>query len=102
ASELADRGYITFAPDSITAGERIDRKLPFDTREHYRRHSDLSAMGKMLQDAQIALDILIHTDGVDAKRVGAIGHSLGAEEALFITAFDDRIRACVASCGYET
>lgn len=102
ASELADRGYITLAPDSITAGERIDLNIPFDTCEHYRRHPDLSAMGKMLQDAGIALDILAKTEGVDAQRIGAIGHSLGAEESLFITAFDERIRVCVASCGYET
>ncbi len=102
ASELADRGYVTLAPDSITAGERIDLNLPFDTREHYRRHPDFSAMGKMLEDARIALDILINTEGVDAQRIGSIGHSLGAEESLFIAAFDERIRVCVASCGYET
>jgi len=102
ADDLARRGYITLAPDSITAGDRIDRFGPFDTRGHYLRHPDLSAMGKMVHDAGRALDVLVATDGVDAERLGAIGHSLGAEEALFLAAFDERLRATVASCGYAT
>jgi dienelactone hydrolase len=101
-SDLAERGYITLSPDSITAGERIDKYGPFDTRGHYLQHPDLSAMGRMLYDAQRALDVLITSEGVDRGRVGVIGHSLGAEESLMLTAFDDRIRAGVASCGYAT
>ena len=101
-SELAERGYVTLCPDSITAGERIDRYGAFDTRGHYLRHPDLSAMGKMLYDAERALDLLIRTDRVDPKRIGAIGHSLGAEEAVMLAAFDERVRAVVASCGWAT
>lgn len=101
-SDLAERGYITLSPDSITAGERIDAYGAFDTRGHYLRHPEISAMGKMLHDAQGALDVLIAVEGVDRGRVGVIGHSLGAEESLMLTAFDDRILAAVASCGYAT
>ena len=36
---------------------------------------------------------------VDPDRLGAIGHSLGGKEALFLAAFDDRIRAAVSSEG---
>ncbi|MHC4673543.1 MAG: alpha/beta hydrolase family protein, partial [Planctomycetota bacterium] len=102
AADLAERGYITLAPDSITAGERIDKFGAFDTRGHYLKHPDLSAMGKMLFDAQRALDVLIEIDGVDKARIGAIGHSLGAEEVLMLAAFDERVKATVASCGYAT
>ena len=102
ADELAKRGYITLACDSITAGERIDDFGPFDTRGHYLRYPDLSAMGKMLRDAQRAVDVLVQTNGVDVARLGVIGHSLGAEEALMLAAFDERIQATVASCGYAT
>lgn len=98
-SDLAERGYITLSPDSITAGERTDACGALDTRGHYLRHPDMSAMGKMLHDAQRALDVLV---AVDRNRVGAIGHSLGAEEALMLAAFDDRLTAVVASCGYAT
>ncbi len=102
AAELTPRGYMTLAPDSITAGERIDRFGQFDTRGHYLRHPDLSAMGKMLHDARQGLTLLAGRDGVDPARLGAIGHSLGAETALMLAAFDDRVRATVATCGYAT
>jgi dienelactone hydrolase len=102
ASDLADRGYITLSPDSITAGERIDKYGAFDTRGHYLHHPDMSAMGRMLYDAQRALDVLLASEGVDRQRVGVIGHSLGAEETLMLAAFDERVKAAVASCGYAT
>jgi len=101
-AELAERGYITLSPDSICAGERIDSFGAFDTRGYYLGHPDRSAMGKMLADAQQALNVLIAVDGVDAGRIGSIGHSLGAEESLVLAAFDERIKAAVTSCGYAT
>ena len=102
AADLAERGYVTLAPDSIAAGERVERFGPFDTRGHYTRHPELSAMGKLLYDAQRAVDLLARTEGVDAARIAALGHSLGAEEALLLAAFDERVRATVVSCGYAT
>lgn len=102
ASDLAARGCITLAPDSITAGDRIDLSRPFDTWLHYQRHPDLSAMGKMLHDAVRAVDLLAKLEQVDIDRLGVIGHSLGAETALMLAAFDERIAATVASCGYAT
>lgn len=101
-ADLAARGFVTLSPDSIAAGERTGAFEPFDTRVHYTHQSDVSAMGKMLHDARVALDVLAATPGVDADRLGAIGHSLGAEEALMLAAFDERVRATVASCGYAT
>jgi len=100
AAELAERGYVTFAPDSIAAGDRVDDGKPFDTRWHYERYPDLSAMGKMVFDAQQALDLLAGLSTVDAERLGVIGHSLGAETALMLAVFDERVKATVASCGY--
>ena len=37
---------------------------------------------------------------VDAERIGAIGHSLGGHNSLFVAAFDERVRAIVSSCGF--
>ena len=101
-ADLARRGYVTLSPDSICAGERIDAFGSFDTRGYYLRYPNLSAMGKMLEDARRALDLLEKTEGVDSGRLGAIGHSLGAEEVLMLAAFDERVRATVSSCGYAT
>lgn len=101
-SDLADRGYITLSPDSITAGERVDQYGAFDTRGHYLACPGLSAMGRMLYDAQRALDVLAAVEGVDRQRIGVIGHSLGAEGTLMLAAFDERVKVAVASCGYAT
>ena len=36
----------------------------------------------------------------DRRRIGCIGHSLGAHNALFTAVFDQRIEAVVTSCGF--
>ena len=38
---------------------------------------------------------------VDNKRIGAIGHSLGGQEALWLAWYDDRIKVTVSSCGFS-
>lgn len=53
----------------------------------------------MLFDGQVALDILAAQPDVDRARIGCIGHSLGAKEALYLAAFDPRITAVVSSEG---
>lgn len=98
--EFARAGWIVLIPDSITAGERITGSGAFDTRDHYRRHPEISALGKMILDGRRAVDVLRAIPGVDPHRVAAAGHSLGAEIALFVAAFDERVGAAVASCGF--
>lgn len=98
--ELVRRGYAVLMPDSITAGTRITESGPFETREFYQDNPGLSAMGKMIQDGRRALDILTGLEEVDAGRIGVVGHSLGAETALFVAAFDDRVKVSGASCGF--
>jgi pimeloyl-ACP methyl ester carboxylesterase len=39
---------------------------------------------------------------VDARRIAAVGHSLGGHNALFLAAFDGRVRAVVTSCGFTS
>ena len=53
----------------------------------------------MLFDAVRAVDLLVGLPDVDPPRVGAFGHSLGAKEVLYLSAFDDRVRATVSSEG---
>ncbi len=107
--ELVRNGFIVLIPDSICAGERITSSGSFDTRDFYHAHPKLSAMGKMIQDGRRAVTILqmapisggkIRYPFIDSERIGVIGHSLGGEEALFVEAFDDRVRAAVSSCGF--
>jgi len=100
--ELAARGFVVLAPDSITAGERVFTGAgPYVTAPFDQAHPEWSAMGKMLADHRRGVDYLVTLPEVDAARIGAIGHSLGAYNAFFLAAFDGRIRATVASCGFN-
>jgi len=101
AIELVKRGYIVLVPDSMTVGERkVEGIDPFDFVPFTQARPDWSASGKMLWDHQRGIDYLQALPEVDSARIGVIGHSLGATSAIFLAAFDDRIKAVVASCGY--
>jgi pimeloyl-ACP methyl ester carboxylesterase len=63
------------------------------------RHPQAYGMARMLHDGQVALDVLAAQRDVDDARLACIGHSLGAKEALYLAAFDSRVRATVSSEG---
>ena len=101
--ELAERGYVVLAIDTITAGERVYPGYEqYYTNEFYREFPNWSAMAKMIHDHQKGLDYLCSLDFVDPQRVGCIGHSLGGYNSFFLQAFDARIKAAVSSCGFTT
>ncbi len=101
ARHYAELGYATLAPDCITAGERVlIRSAPYEIKNFKKNYPNLSLWGKMLVDHQYALDALSEVGRVDAARMGVIGHGLGAANALLLSAFDERVLACVASCGF--
>ena len=104
AVELVKRGYVCITPDVIGFGERIaSGKQPYDRSiEFYRKHPGWSFMGKMIWDVGRVIDYLESLPFVDPKRIGSIGHSHGAYGTLFATAFEPRIAAAVASCGFTT
>lgn len=104
AVELVKRGYVCIAPDVIGFGERIAAgKQPYDNSlAFYRKHPGWSFMGKMIWDVSRVMDYLETLPFVDAKRIGSIGHSHGAYGTLFATAFEPRLAAAVASCGFTT
>lgn len=74
--------------------------LPAAVEAFKARHPQALGMRKMLYDSQRGVDLLVaHPDVVDPGRIGAIGHSLGAKETLYLTAFDERVRTGVFSEG---
>jgi hypothetical protein len=95
--KLARRGFVVICPRCFLWQDAPDYKIAMDTFR--TRHPQTLGMHKMLYDAQRALDILAAQPDVDPTRLGACGHSLGAKEALYLAAFDDRIRAAVFSEG---
>jgi dienelactone hydrolase len=115
ALELARRGYVVLAPDAICFEERgacrgsLDKPADwfpgadFERFEFTRRILWGSCLQtKMLWDSQRGVDYLVSRADVDAERIGAIGHSLGGQQTLFLAAADERIRAAVSSCGFSS
>lgn len=96
---LARRGFITFCPRNFLWPDNTRMAAEDETRRFRQRHPRARGMAKMLFDGQVALDILAARSDVDPSRLGCIGHSLGAKEALYLAAFDQRITAVVSSEG---
>lgn len=109
--ELAKKGFVVLAPDSICFEER--RKDPlvegFDFWQHfnemcYRIIKGDYLMKKVLDDAMNGITLLSNLTFVDNKRIGTLGHSYGGNTVLFLSALDERIAFSCASgsaCTYE-
>lgn len=106
ALELSRRGFVTFTFDQLCFEERRNARLEgqlFERFEFTRRVSlGSSLQAKMSWDAMRAVDFLASLPSVDAARIGCVGHSLGGQQALFLAALDERIRAGVSSCGFAS
>lgn len=91
AVHLAERGYVTLAPDYVNMGE-----YKFDPY----KNGYISATMKGIWNHMRCVDYLLSLPEVDGERIGAIGHSLGGHNAIFVGVFDERIKAVVSNCGF--
>jgi putative membrane-bound dehydrogenase-like protein len=91
APELARHGYIVLCPDYPSFG---------DYRYNFDKDDYASGSMKGVFNHMRAVDLLLVRDDVDADSIAVIGHSLGGHNALFLAAFDERIKAVVTSCGW--
>jgi dienelactone hydrolase len=93
ASELAERGYVTLAPN-------------YPLLAKYQ--PDLRALGwesgtlKAVWDNIRGLDLLESLAYVEPGKFGVIGHSLGGHNSVYTAVFDGRIKAVVSSCGLDS
>ena len=91
--ELVQRGHVVIVP-------------PYPHLADYK--PDLAGLGyasgtmKAIWDNIRALDVLAATPGVSPNGFGAIGHSLGGHNAIYTAVFDERIKAVVSSCGFDS
>lgn len=102
AAELAARGYVTFAPDAFTFGERRNIEDPTGYAWYelaIRLVHGRTMLAKIMHDVFAGLDLLAGRPEVDPTRIGFIGHSYGGRMAIFSAALDDRIKAAVCNCG---
>lgn len=92
AKELAGRGYVVIAPDYPGFGDL----QPYDfSVDRYQ-----SGTMKGIFDHIRCIDLLVSRNEVDPDRIGVIGHSLGGHNAMFVGAFDTRLKVIVSSCGW--
>lgn len=92
ALHLAERGYVTLAPDYPSFGEY---RYDFDPKHGY-----VSGTMKAIYDNVRAIDLLQSLPEIDPERIGCIGHSLGGHNAIFTSAFEPRVRCVVSNCGF--
>ncbi len=110
--DLCQRGYVVICPDHLAFE---DRRPPEYARKensaleggNYERYlfcrcitNGTTLQAKYLSDLTCAVDVLESMNFVDKERIGAIGHSLGGQETLWLAWFDERIKAGVSSCGF--
>jgi predicted dienelactone hydrolase len=91
AVHLAERGYVTLAPDYVNSGDNH-----FDPY----KAGYLSATMKGIWNHMRCVDLLQSLPEVDPERIGTIGHSLGGHNSMFVAAFDTRITCIVSNCGF--
>ena len=114
--ELVKRGFVVLAPDSICFEERRKNAYGmeplaegFDFWQHYNEMcyhiiKGGSLMKKVLDDAISGITLLSNFKYVDNERIGTLGHSMGGNTVLFLSALDERIAFSCASgsaCTYE-
>jgi cephalosporin-C deacetylase-like acetyl esterase len=111
---LVKKGFIVFAIDPISQGERIQLYDPATnasfigptTREHSYLGHQCFISGKSLAryfiwDGIRGIDYLLTRREVDPEKIGITGQSGGGTQTSYIFAFDDRIKAA-ASVNYIT
>ncbi len=94
AHELAEHGYVCLVLDYPLLHTREYKTDPYAL-------GYLSATMKGVVNHRRGVDLLVAQPGVDANKIGVVGHSLGGHNALFLAAFDPRVRAVVSSCGFN-
>lgn len=111
--DLCRHGYVVLCPDHLCFE---DRRPPEEVRQAnsmldgaaYERFEFTKRIlfgsclqTKYLHDLTCALDVLVSLPIVNNERLGAIGHSLGGQETLWLTWYDQRVKAAVSSCGFD-
>ena len=106
APRLAELGVVVLAPDLRGFGERAD----WTPEEHYHCDVDLvnavlvgtTPLAQNLWDVARAIDVLESLPFVDPERIGVCGWSYGGTIALFLAAWDERVRAALVSCAFAS
>ena len=92
---LVHAGYAVLAYDQSGFGSRLTETGPF-----YERYPGWSHMGRMVEDARLAIDALSSDSLVDSQRIYLFGYSIGATVGLYTAALDPRVKGVVSIAGF--
>jgi len=108
---LAKKGFVVLAPDALCFEERREDPTVdgFDFWQHFHEASYRIVKGdylmkQVLMDAINGISLLAGLPYVDKRHIGTLGHSMGGNTVLFLSALDERISFACASgsaCTYE-
>lgn len=108
---LAKKGFVVLAPDAVCFEERRENPTVegFDFWQHfhevcYRIVQGDCLMKQVLTDAMNGITLLSNLPYVNKEHIGTLGHSMGGNTVLFLSALDERISFACASgstCTYE-
>lgn len=101
APVCVEKGLVTLAIDSWCFGERKS-----ESNGHQGEENAFKLMlwqgrvlyGMMMFDEFRAMDYLAGRPEVDAKRIGALGMSMGSTKAWWLAALDPRVKVCMDVC----
>lgn len=93
-NKIIDNGYAVLCFDMMGFGNRIQ-----ESKRFYNRYKDWSKLGKMVSDAQSAVEAMTNLDIIDSNQIFLAGYSVGATVGLITTALDSRIKGVAAISG---
>lgn len=96
AADFARQRVVALALDMPCFGDRAREPESAAAKRHLWNGTTL--FGEMLNDLAGAIDVLAAQDGVNAKRIGIFGLSMGATLAFWLAALDTRIAAVAHLC----
>ncbi|NLJ81291.1 MAG: hypothetical protein GX335_09740 [Firmicutes bacterium] len=114
-AELAKRGLVVLAPDSICFEDRRANRQGIiaaeesDFLQHYnemccRILKGSSLMKKVIDDANLGFNLLAKHPKADQRRTGILGHSYGGNTVIFQMALNEEIAfgcSSGAACSYK-
>ncbi len=97
--ELVQKGFVVLTVDVAGAGERGNKERVWQYHGALLGGSLIlsgdTLLGWQVRDNRRAVDLLTSLPYVDAERIGVTGASGGGNQAMWVAAMDDRLKAVV-------